>query len=147
MEGDIDEPTFIEWPPGMKELDQIDEKTRKMNCICLRKTIYGNVDAALRFYNTYAQYLIDEIGMVRSKADACLFVWKDEAGRTKLVSSCHVDDTLLIGNKETIEQFKTSLKKRFKLKELGLMTRHLGFCINGPLMTKDNRLWRQQCMI
>src|SRR5687767_2226896 len=43
-----------------------------------------------------------------------------------LIASCHVDDTLLVGTKDSIELFKSQLKRRFKLKELGLMTRHLG---------------------
>jgi hypothetical protein len=110
LEGDIEEPTFMEWPPGMKELEQINEKTRRTDCICLRKTIYGNVDAALRFYKTYAHYLTHDMGMKQCVANACLFTLKDEEGRTKLISSCHVDDTLLCGTKEEIEKFKKSLK-------------------------------------
>jgi len=43
-----------------------------------------------------------------------------------LIASCHVDDTLLVGTKGSIEEFKTKLRRRFKLKELGLMVRHLG---------------------
>ena len=94
----------------MKELEQINKKTRRTDCIRLRKTIYGNVDAALRFYKTYARYLTHDMGMKRCAADACLFTLKDEEGRTKLISSCHVDDTLLCGTKEEIEKFKKSLK-------------------------------------
>jgi hypothetical protein len=33
LEGDIEEPTFMEWPPGMIELGQIDENTRRQRCI------------------------------------------------------------------------------------------------------------------
>src|SRR5687767_11857011 len=43
-----------------------------------------------------------------------------------LMALCHIEDTILVCTKDSIELFKTQLKKRFKLKELGLMTRHLG---------------------
>jgi len=43
-----------------------------------------------------------------------------------LISSCHVDDTLLCGTKEEIERFKKSLKNQFNIKDLGLMRKHLG---------------------
>ena len=49
LEGGIEEPTFMEWPPGMTHLGQIDSDTRRDKCIRLRKSIYGNVDSALRF--------------------------------------------------------------------------------------------------
>ena len=61
LEGDIEEPTFMEWSPGMKELGQINKKFRKNNCIRSRKSIHGNVDSALRFYRTYAKYLCEDI--------------------------------------------------------------------------------------
>src|SRR5688572_26083261 len=40
LEGDIEESTFMKWPPGMKELGQIDESFRRdTNCIRLKKSI------------------------------------------------------------------------------------------------------------
>ena len=47
LEGNIEEPTFMEWPPGCVKLDFISAKDRKEKCIRLWKSIYGNVDAAL----------------------------------------------------------------------------------------------------
>ena len=116
----------MEWPPGMTELGQIDEETRRRMCLRLLKTIYGNVDAALRFYKAYSNYLMKEMGMTRSQADACLFFLKDESGKTILITSCHVDYTLLCGTKEAIDTFKEQLKNRFKIKEMGVMKKHLG---------------------
>ena len=43
-----------------------------------------------------------------------------------MIASCHVDDTLVAGTKEAIAEFKAELSERFKLKELGIMTKHLG---------------------
>ena len=33
LEGGIEEPTFMEWPPGMTQLGQIDSDTRRDKCI------------------------------------------------------------------------------------------------------------------
>ena len=66
------------------------------------------------------------MGLERSKSDACLFVRTNSEGKVTLVTSCHVDDTLVGGTKEAIAEFKEQLKERFKLKEMGIMKRHLG---------------------
>src|SRR5687768_5512026 len=52
LEENIEEPTFMEWPPGIKELGQITEAVRKNQHIRLKKSIYGNVDSALKFHRT-----------------------------------------------------------------------------------------------
>ena len=110
-------------------------------------SIYGNVDAALRFYRTYARHLIDEMGMTRSKVDACLFYLKDSKGQVQLISSCHVDDTLLVGTRESIDLFKELLKKRFKLKEMGTLKKHLGLIYDWEKMSKARQWLKLPCQI
>ena len=126
LEGEIEEPAYMEWPPGMMELGQIDAEEKATNCIQLNKNIYGMVDAALIFYKAYSVHLMKEMEMERSRSDACLFTKRDNDGKVTLVTSCHVDDTLVAGTKESIAWLKTYLKERFKLKEMGIMTKHLG---------------------
>ena len=50
LEGTITEPTFLEWPPGSIDLGYATGEDVQQRCIQLKKSIYGNVDAALRFY-------------------------------------------------------------------------------------------------
>jgi hypothetical protein len=52
LEGDMEggKPTFIDSLDGMFELGFIDEKDIDENCIQLLKSMYGNVDAAIRFF-------------------------------------------------------------------------------------------------
>ena len=66
------------------------------------------------------------MGMTRSKVDPCIFYLKENEGQVKMISSCHVDDTLLIGTRESIDLFKELLKRRYNLKEMGLLRKHLG---------------------
>lgn len=138
LEGEIDKPTFMEWPPGMLVLKQIDEETLRQMCIMLNKCIYGNVDAALRFYNAYSKYLMKQVGLKRSLADSCLFYLQDETGKVILIAVCHVDDTLLIGRPETINNFKEQLKARFNFKEQGQMKKHLGICYDWRKINLEN---------
>ena len=126
LEGEIDEPVFIEWPDGFVEMGFINEEEKETKCIQLLKSIYGNVDAALRFYRTLSKYIVETMDMKMSKTDPCLFFKKDEQNRLVLVAICHVDDTLLIGVKKEIEWYKTTIKKRFGIKDLGKLTKHLG---------------------
>ena len=58
----------------MMELGQINAEEKTSNCIQLNKNIYGMVDAALIFYTAYSAHLMKQMGMERSKSDACLFV-------------------------------------------------------------------------
>ena len=92
----------MQWPPGMVELRQIDEEERQTNCLQLNKNIYGMVDAALIFYKAYSVQLMKSMGMTWSKADACMFTKQDETGKTILIMSCHVDDTLIAGTPDAI---------------------------------------------
>ena len=85
-------------------------------CILFNKSIYGNVDAALRFYRAYSKYLMEQMGMKRSQADSCLFYLKDENGKIILIAVCHVDDTLFVGTPKIVKRFNKQLKARFNLK-------------------------------
>ena len=64
LEGDATTDMFMEWPPGLVELGIIDEATKLRLCIKLVKSIYGNVDAALCFYMTYAKYLLARLNII-----------------------------------------------------------------------------------
>jgi hypothetical protein len=126
LEGDIDEPIYIELPEGMDELGFVTTEEMQTHCIELGKSMYGNVDAALRFFRTLKEHLTKNIGMKNSQSDPCVFYLKDDNGATKLIVASHVDDCIMAGTKEAIEQFKMDVKKRFNITDLGLLKKHLG---------------------
>jgi hypothetical protein len=76
-------PTFIEWPDGMFKLGFIDEKDIDENCIQLLKSMYGNVDATICFFQTYQFHLIEKMNLVQSEADPCVF-----SRRTRQAQQC-----------------------------------------------------------
>ena len=43
-----------------------------------------------------------------------------------LLAVVHVDDVLLSGTRKTIDKFKTKMRERFNVSELGLLKKHLG---------------------
>src|SRR5688572_18269893 len=47
-------------------------------------------------------------------------------GTLRLLVSIHVDDTLVAGTADKILAFKEGIKRRFVIKELGELTKHLG---------------------
>lgn len=126
LEGSIEEPTYLEWPPGTVELGYATNEDLLTKCIRLRKSIYGNVNAALRFYRTYAEHLTTTMKMTRCQSDACVFVLLNSKKEVELIASCHVDDTQIAGSPEAIMKFKEGVRERFRIKELGRIVKHLG---------------------
>jgi len=125
LEGDIEEPMYIEWPEGMVELGFLTLEEFQETCAELQKGMYGNVDAALRFYKTYSNHLQENVKMKKCRSDQCVLIMKEEE-KLVLVSFIHVDDTMLCGKKEAVHNFKTKVKERFNIKELGQLKKHLG---------------------
>jgi hypothetical protein len=84
------------------------------HCIELGKSMYGNVDAALRFFRRILKEhltVVRHIGMKNSQSDPCVLYLKDDNGRTRLIVTSHAHDCIIAGHKEVIEQFKMDVKK------------------------------------
>ena len=56
-------PLFMEWPPRIVLFGVITEKFRKKMCIQNMRCIYGDINAARRFYETYSEYLMKKLGL------------------------------------------------------------------------------------
>jgi hypothetical protein len=104
LEGTLEEPAYIEWPEGMVELGFISKERAEMTVAQLLKSMYGNVNAALRFFKEYVKHMCSKEGMnmYQNLADPCVFVKKHE-GKLVLIALTHVDDTQLCGEKRWIE--------------------------------------------
>ena len=49
LNAELETPMYLEWPESMKELGFINKKEEAEQCIKLVRSMYGNVDAALRW--------------------------------------------------------------------------------------------------
>ena len=130
LEGEIEEPLYIEWPPGMVELGFISEKEKKKCCIKLVRGMYGNKDSALIYHRAFKKHVTKPeedggMGMEQSRIDPCIFSKRID-GEVKLIVNTHVDDCLTAGPKNMIEWVKEGIGKSFDYTDDGKLRKHLG---------------------
>ena len=91
--GELDEEIYMECPPGMKsKADEI---------LILGQCIYGLVQSA-RPYHKKAVEILRKIGFVGGEVDPYLFMKRSE--KVIVYIAVYVDDNLLVGHPEAIEQ-------------------------------------------
>ncbi|CAE7660472.1 RE1, partial [Symbiodinium sp. CCMP2456] len=80
----------------------------------LKRACYGLVDAPLEWYRTVDEYLC-ELGLERTYADACAWVWRPK-GELRGMISGHVDDFLFSGSADDAEwqALLEKIRQRFK---------------------------------
>ena len=118
---------YIGIPEGLVELGFMANEDAEQYCIRLRHSMYGNVDAALRWIITKSEYLTsDHVGMTQSRADPCVFFKKSEEGESMLVIAMTVDDCAVAGTPESIDWLMTKIEQRFKITRGGKIRKHLG---------------------
>ena len=106
---------YLEWPDEMKRLGFITDEEEKTKCIKLIRSMYGNVDAALRWMKAFVKLCVsDEIGCQQSAVDPCLLYKKDEKGELILLIAVYVDDVLIAGKKKDIFFSKTNSRRPTK---------------------------------
>ena len=129
LNSNIDKDIYVEYPKGMVELGFMTEKERQESVAKLGRSMYGSVDASLLWYNTLTNFLRNELKMIQSKTDPCVF-YKQYKGHTLVIMGITVDDSLLIGERSEIEWLKTQIERKFKITDLGELSKHLGVRYN-----------------
>jgi hypothetical protein len=115
FEGDIMIPTYVEFLEGLEELGFIlpGGESTEYCTIQLLKSMYGNVVTALKFFRTCKKHLIDKkgCGWIQSKTDPCILYRRTQHGKMVLVAVAWVDDTVLVGLQQEIDQVKSEINK------------------------------------
>eukprot|EP00253_Pinus_taeda_P011168 PITA_11168 len=117
LNGTIDEEVYIEQPLGF-------EVNGKEGFVCrLEKALYGLKQAPRAWYARMDAYL-QRLGFIKSSTDPNLYikVVKDEL----VIILLYVDDLLLTGVEERIQECKKQLTTEFDMKDLGSMHYYLG---------------------
>ena len=110
--GDIEEEIFMKSPIGM---DEIDPGSSPEDCYQLKKGIYGLCQAARQFWKKFVDTIKQEsFGFQVSPADPCMLFKENELGICIIIM--YVDDMLIIGKKEQIEDFASKIQKVFSVK-------------------------------
>ena len=122
LEADLEEDVYIEWPEGLVKFGYISEEETKSTCIKLEKAMYGCVQSPRAFFKELAKKLT-EMEMEQCKAEPCIWYYGEVP---ELVVACYVDDLIIVGTQEKVDWFKKKIKERFRISELGRITKHLG---------------------
>ena len=109
--GDIEEEIFMKSPVGMEE---IDPGSSLEECYQLKKGIYGLCQAARQFWKKFVDTIKEEpFGFTVSPADPCMLFKENNLGICIIIM--YVDDMLIIGKKEQIQEFATMIQKEFSV--------------------------------
>ena len=120
--GEIDEEIFMKSPVGMEE---IDPGSSSEDCYQLLKGIYGLCHAARQFWTKFVNTVKQEpFGFPVSPADPCM-LFKENELRVCIIIM-YVDDMLIIGKKEQIQDFASKIQKEFSVKIQHNLTDYLG---------------------
>ena len=120
--GDIKEEIFMKSPVGMEE---IDPGSSPEDCYQLKKGIYGLCQAARQFWKTFVDTIKKEpFGFTVSPADPCMLFKENNLGLCIIIM--YVDDMLIIGEKEQIQEFATMIQKEFSAKIQHNLADYLG---------------------
>jgi hypothetical protein len=116
---------YIYVPEGMIKTGLISKEEADETVFELTKSMYGNVDAALRLFVKY-KGILKILGMKQCQTDPCVFHREDKDGCLDLIIACHVDDSVIAGRKNAIDRYYMEFEKHLKIERLGKMKKHLG---------------------
>ena len=120
LHGDLHEEVYMSLPPGLK----FPHNNGSTKVCKLHKSIYGLKQASRQWYSKLSESLIS-LGYTHSIADYSLFTKQHDAHFTALL--VYVDDIVLTGNNYVeIQQVKSFLHNKFKIKDLGSLRYFLG---------------------
>ena len=106
---------------GILTQEEADKLLYKLN-----KTMYGNVDAALRYFLKFKRILLG-LGLKQCKSDPCVFYREDDSsGELLLMIAVHVDDSLITGRQSEVTKLMDEFEKHLKIERLGPLKKHLG---------------------
>ena len=116
----IDCELYMEQPEGYERKGHNGEKL-----VCkLKKLLYGLKQSGCNWNDMLCNYFALE-GFVQSLADPCVYVKGTETGR--IITIVWVGDIIISGsNTAVLKGVKESLMKRFKMKDLGVLSWFLG---------------------
>ena len=126
--GDIEEEIFMKSPVGM---DEIDPGSSPEDCYQLKEGIYGLCQAARQFWEKFVDTIKREpFGFTVSPADRCMLFKENNLGICIIIM--YVDNMLIIGKKEYIQEFATMIQKEFSVKIQLNVADYLSceFCMN-----------------
>ena len=138
LEPYMDIEMYVQWPEGIVELGFLTEEQRDSTCVQLRKSMYGNVDAALRWLREFTNFLVSECGFQACRTDPCILYLRENEV-LKIVMTIHVDDSLCAGSKKDLEVLYSKIRTKYKITTLGEITKYLGVRYDWKIDSKGEK--------
>ncbi|KAD4584618.1 hypothetical protein E3N88_22219 [Mikania micrantha] len=134
LHGELNEEVFVKQPEGFEKKGH-EEKVYK-----LTKALYG-LKQAPRAWNLKLDGVMKDNKFTRCKLEQAVYTKHSRNSITIVV--IYVDDLLVTGNNsEEINQFKTQMRQRFEMSDLGLLSYYLGLEVSqgnqGIKITQTN---------
>ena len=118
LNGELSEEVFMKQPKGFVKVGEKDLVCR------LKKSIYG-LKQSPRCWNTALDSHLKKMKFVQTKADPCIYVFKDET--ETVIIAVYVDDILIAGtSNKKIAEVKAAIANRFEVKDMGELHYFLG---------------------
>ena len=121
LNGDLEHEIYMKIPEGYDEV--INPGVDKEDCLILQKAIYGLVQAARQFWKKIVDKM-QEGGFKLSEADPCMLYKEDEKGVCIII--IYIDDMLIIGKEEAIDDAIKVLQGHFQVKDPTSLEDYLG---------------------
>ena len=112
LNGDLEHEIYMKIPEGYDEV--MNPGVDKEDCLILQKAIYGLVQAARQFWKKLVDKM-QEGGFKLSEADPCMLYKEDEKGVCIII--IYIDDMLIIGKEEAIDDAIKVLQGHFQVKD------------------------------
>ena len=121
LNGDLRHEIYMKIPEGYDEV--INPRVDKEDCLILQKAIFGLVQAARQFWKKIVDKM-QEGGFKLSEADPCMLYKEDEKGVCIII--IYIDDMLIIGKEEAIDDAIRVLQGHFQVKDPTSLEDYLG---------------------
>ena len=116
----IDQEIYIDQPQGFEEVAENGSKL----VYRLKKSLY-DLKQSGRNWNKVLHEHLERCSFIRNPADHC--VYKKQVGDKIIIVVVWVDDLVIASDSmKLMEEFKTSMKSQFRMKDLGAITSFLG---------------------
>ncbi|UYV72131.1 hypothetical protein LAZ67_9001917 [Cordylochernes scorpioides] len=125
LNGDVKEEIYITQPENF-------ESKKYPRRVCkLKKAIYGLKQAGMTWH-AKLDSVLKEMGLEQMKTDNCVYIKREEG---VLLVAIYVDDLIIAAErKDTLISFKESMKKIFKIKDLG----KINYCLGIRIQTEKD---------
>ncbi|UYV68405.1 hypothetical protein LAZ67_5004222 [Cordylochernes scorpioides] len=125
LNGDVKEEIYMTQPENF-------ESKKYPRRVCkLKKAIYGLKQAGMTWH-AKLDSVLKEMGLEQMKTDNCVYIKREEG---VLLVTIYVDDLIIAAErKDTLISFKESMKKIFKIKDLG----KINYCLGIRIQTEKD---------